>query len=370
MTATATRGTVVVADDSRLMRRVLSQTLRDSGYDVVGEAEDGDAALQLCRSAKPDVMTLDLAMPGLDGMGVLRTLRRDGLDIPVVVVSAFSPAHGARAVDALAEGAFDLIEKPKVGETLSDFGRQLDEKVFAAAGRSITRRRSGAVNGNGTARVRTPPSPAVPRRDPHARAAAPVVKAAPRRTGRPPVVVIATSTGGPRALAQLMPQLPSPLGAGVLMVQHMPPGFTGSLAQRLDNDSPLHVVEAQGGERIAPGTALLAPGGSHLHLADAKSVRLGDGDPVGGLRPRADLTIQDVVDRHGGDVLLVVLTGMGNDGLAGARAVKAAGGRILVEAEETCAVYGMPRAVADAGLADAVLPLHDLPAAIVEEVSR
>lgn len=354
-----TRGTVVVADDSRLMRRVLSQTLRDSGYDVVGEAEDGDAALQLCRSAKPDVMTLDLAMPGLDGMGVLRTLRRDGLDIPVVVVSAFSPAHGARAVDALAEGAFDLIEKPKVGETLSDFGRQLDEKVFAAAGRSKLRRRPTPA----APRPRVAGAPPVPRRASHPRPAR-------RGTGRPPVVVIATSTGGPRALAQLMPKLPSPLGAGVLMVQHMPPGFTGSLAQRLDNDSPLHIVEAQGGERIEPGLALLAPGGSHLHLADARSVRLGDGDPVGGLRPRADLTIQDVVDRHGGDVLLVVLTGMGNDGLAGARAVKAAGGRILVEAEETCAVYGMPRAVADAGLADAVLPLHDLPAAIVEEVSR
>lgn len=361
MTATATRGTVVVADDSRLMRRVLSQTLRDSGYDVVGEAEDGDVALQLCRSAKPDVMTLDLAMPGLDGLGVLRTLRRDGLEIPVVVVSAFSPAHGARAVDALAEGAFDLIEKPKVGETLSDFGRQLDEKVFAAAGRSISRRRTGA------ARLRPSPAPPVARRESHPRPAAPRPG---RRTGRAPVVVIATSTGGPRALSQLMPRLPSPLGAGVLIVQHMPPGFTGSLAQRLDNDSPLHVVEAQGGERIESGQALLAPGGSHLHLADAKSVRLGDGDPVGGLRPRADLTIQDVVDRHGGDVVLVVLTGMGNDGLAGARAVKAAGGRILVEAEETCAVYGMPRAISDAGLADVELPLHALPATIVQEVGR
>lgn len=363
MSGVATRGTVVVADDSRLMRRVLSQTLRDSGYDIVGEAEDGDAALKLCRDTRPDVMTLDLAMPGLDGMGVLRTLRRDGLDIPVVVVSAFSPAHGARAVDALAEGAFDLIEKPKVGETLSDFGRQLDEKVFAAAERGSARRRAN----RGTGRTRPAPhAPPVPRRPSHGRAAAP----APRRVGRPPIVVIATSTGGPRALAQLMPQLPSPLGAGVLIVQHMPPGFTGSLAQRLDGESPLHVVEAQGGEAIAPGTALLAPGGSHLHLADARSVRLGDGEPVGGLRPRADLTIEDVVDRHGKDVVLVVLTGMGNDGLAGARAVKAAGGRILVEAEETCAVYGMPRAIADAGLADVILPLGELPAAIVAEVGR
>ena len=146
MTATATRGTVVVADDSRLMRRVLSQTPRATPATTwSGRRRTATTRWQLCRAAQPDVMTLDLAMPGLDGMGVLRTLQRDGLDIPVVVVCAFCPAHGARAVDALAEGAFDLIEKPTVGETLSDFGRQLDEKVFAAAGRSISRRRVGSA---------------------------------------------------------------------------------------------------------------------------------------------------------------------------------------------------------------------------------
>lgn len=182
-------------------------------------------------------------------------------------------------------------------------------------------------------------------------------------------MIIATSTGGPRALANFMPHLPSPLGAGVLIVQHMPPGFTGSLAQRLDRESPLHVVEAAGGERIEPGVALLAPGGSHLHLDGARAVRLGDGPAIGGLRPRADITIKDAVEQHGADIVLVVLTGMGADALEGARAVRAAGGRILVEAEETCAVYGMPRAVSEAGLADVELPLDQLPAALLEELA-
>jgi two-component system chemotaxis response regulator CheB len=181
------------------------------------------------------------------------------------------------------------------------------------------------------------------------------------------MVVIACSTGGPRALAAVVPALPAPLGAGTLIVQHMPPGFTGSLASRLDRDSRLTVREAQGGEAIRPGTALLAPGGSHLRLDAQRVVRLSDDPPIGALRPRADLTIADAAELYGPDLVLVVLTGMGKDGLDGARAVKARGGRILVEAEDTCTVYGMPRAIAEAGLADAVLPIHELPHAIAQE---
>ena len=181
------------------------------------------------------------------------------------------------------------------------------------------------------------------------------------------VVLIATSTGGPRALAELIPNLPSPLGAGGMIVQHMPAGFTASLAQRLDKSGKLNVIEAQGGEALKPDTLLLAPGGSHLRLGDGGIARLSEEAAIGGLRPRADLTIADVARIYGSSLVLVVLTGMGKDGLEGAKAVKAAGGRILVEAESTCVVYGMPRAVAEAGLADEILPLHELPAAIARE---
>jgi two-component system, chemotaxis family, protein-glutamate methylesterase/glutaminase len=181
------------------------------------------------------------------------------------------------------------------------------------------------------------------------------------------VVAIACSTGGPKALAQLVPHLPSPLGAGGFIVQHMPPGFTASLAGRLDRDARITVREAAGGEQLDPRTLLMAPGGSHLRL-DGHTARLSDEAAIGGLRPRADLTIVDAARTFGNRLILVVLTGMGKDGLEGARAVKQRGGRILVEDESTCTVYGMPRAIAEAGLADVVAPLHDLPAAIAAEV--
>jgi two-component system, chemotaxis family, protein-glutamate methylesterase/glutaminase len=154
----------------------------------------------------------------------------------------------------------------------------------------------------------------------------------------------------------------------VLIVQHMPPGFTASLASRLDAGSPLSVRESAGGEALRPDVALLAPGGSHLRLGDDRRTALSDAAPEGGLRPRADLTIADAARLYGSRVVLVVLTGMGRDGLEGARAVRAAGGRILAEAEETCTIFGMPRAVAEAGLADHVLPLGELGAAIAREV--
>ena len=286
-------------------------------------------------------MTLDLAMPGLDGIGVLRAMRaNDAPDLPVIVVSAFSPAHGARAVDALAEGAFDLVPKPAVGEPFHSFTENLAGRLRAAIAGQV----APTTNGH--------PAPM------------PVAVARPTAARR--AVVIAASTGGPRALSRLLPALPSPLGEGVVVVQHMPAGFTGSLASRLDRDSALSVREAAPGDALEPGTALIAPGGSHLRLELGRGV-LSDADPIGGLRPRADLTIADVVEVWGERTLLVVLTGMGRDGVEGARAVRAAGGRVLAEAAETCTVYGMPRAIVEDGLADLVLPLHDMAQAIVAE---
>ncbi len=346
---------VVVADDSRLMRRILSDALGRQGFDVVATAADGDEALAACTEHRPDAMTLDLHMPGLDGLGVLRALRSGrATSVPVVVVSAFSPAHGARAVDALAEGAFDLVAKPAMGESMADFTVELAKKVSDAAESGKSRRRFAAA----TPRLAAVPATAPP---------TPRVSAPRVRGGAKKFVMIASSTGGPKALGELVPKLPSPLGTGSVIVQHMPPGFTASLATRLDGMSPLNVTEARIGDSVDPKRLLLAPGGAHLRLEADGRVRLSDDAPMGGLRPRADLTIADVAKIYGSSLVLVVLTGMGKDGLEGAKAVKAAGGRILVEAESTCVVYGMPRAVAEAGLADEILPLHDLPAAIARE---
>ena len=339
---------IVVADDSPFMRTVLGGALGAAGFDVVGTARDGDEALAQCRATRPDAMTLDLAMPGLDGLGVLRALKENGApDVPVIVVSAFSPAHGARAVDALAEGAFDLVPKPAVGEPFHTFTENLAERLRQAVAQAATTPLVGNGNGNGHA--------------------APAPRGALPATGAPRAVVIAASTGGPRALAQLLPALPARLGEGTLIVQHMPAGFTGSLAARLDRMSPLHVREAALGDQLEPGTALIAPGGTHLRLDGARQARLTDEAPIGGLRPRADLTIADVAAGWRERTLLVVLTGMGRDGAQGARAVRAAGGRILCEAAESCTVYGMPRAVIEDGLADVVLPLGELAEAIAAE---
>jgi len=358
--APATPIRVVVADDSGFMRRMLSDALGQHGFEVVGVAANGDEALGVCTRLHPDVLTLDLAMPGLDGIGVLRALRDSASPIPVVVVSAFSPAHGARAVDALAEGAVDLVAKPAAGNPPSNFFAELGSKVRAAAG---SRRSSLAAPR--AAATATHARAASPRPAPAATTPSVVRPRTRSRTRR--TVVIACSTGGPRALAGLIPMLPSPLGEGVVIVQHMPPGFTGSLAARLDLASGLEVREASGGELLDPRVALLAPGGKHLRMSDSGHVRLSDEAEVGGLRPRADITIKDVAGRFGPRTLLVVLTGMGRDGLEGAQDVRRLGGRVLVEAESTCTVYGMPRAISEAGLADAELPLHDLAAAIVEE---
>jgi two-component system chemotaxis response regulator CheB len=331
---------IVVADDSPFMRTVLGGALAAAGFDVVGSASNGDEALAQCRALRPDAMTLDLAMPGLDGIGVLRALRaHEAPDLPVVVVSTFSPTHGARAVDALAEGAFDLVPKPEIGDSFHIFADTLAERLRAAVVRQV-------------ATVGSPP------------AATRIVRPA---TAVRRAVIIATSTGGPRALALLLPELPATVGEGVVIVQHMPAGFTNSLAARLDAMSPLAVREAVPGDTVEQGTALLAPGGSHLRLTGGRRASLSDDPAIGGLRPRADLTIADLAESWGERTLLVVLTGMGRDGMDGARAVRAAGGRVLCEAAETCAVYGMPRAVAEDGHADLTLPLHEMAEAIVAE---
>jgi two-component system chemotaxis response regulator CheB len=368
---TAKPSRILVADDSTFMRRLLTQALRDAGFEVVGQAADGDEALSLYRELRPDAMTLDLAMPGMDGIGVLRALRGERASLPVVVVSAFSPAHGARAVDALAEGAFDLVAKPATGEPLEQFVAALGEKVTAAAASSKSPASAAAapVAPTRPAARKAPRIGAEGSAVARMRARRQAAGGAAAAAGAKKVVLIVTSTGGPRALAELIPALPSPLGAGGMIVQHMPAGFTASLAQRLDKSGTLSVVEAQGGEALQPDTLILAPGGSHLRVGPDGVAHLTEDAAIGGLRPRADLTIADAAKVFGDRLVLVVMTGMGKDGLEGAKAVRARGGRILVEAESTCTVYGMPRAIVEADLADEVVPLGELADAIRQELS-
>jgi two-component system, chemotaxis family, protein-glutamate methylesterase/glutaminase len=339
------------------MRKLLNDALRTCNVEVVGEAGNGTEALEACARLHPDVMTLDLQMPGLSGMDVLRRLPPGGPG--VIVVSAYTDEGSALAVEALSIGAAEVIRKPAIDGSMSQFAADLSAGVQAAA---AARHRPGRP-----AVTRPHTAPATPAAKPRsgadrATAAPPRPRSASRVLSRP-VVVIASSTGGPKALAEVVPRLPNPCGAGVLIVQHMPPGFTRSLAERLNAMSKLEVREAVSGDRLQPGVALLAPGGLHLRLYGG-TVKLTEEPPIGGLRPRADVTIEDVAREWHDRCVLMVLTGMGHDATKGAHALKAAGGVILTESEETCVVYGMPRSINEAGLSDVVEPLTKLPAAL------
>lgn len=339
---------VLVCDDSPLLRRVLIDLLTDGGLTVVGEARDGIDLIDRVHELSPDVVTLDVEMPRRNGLDGLRELMRVR-PTPVVMVSTLTGAGSAASVEALACGAVDVVQKPALRLDPARWGTARDElvaKVRAAAGARLSA-------------LARPPRPARPGAGLAARAGG--------TDGR--LVVIATSTGGPRALQALVPRLPSPLGAGVLIVQHMPPGFIAPLAQRLDAVSALDVREARDGDAIRPDTALIAPGGLHLEVSAVGRVALSDAPPIGALRPRADVMFTSAARHYGPSVLAVVLTGMGDDGTAGGRDVRAAGGTLIAEDESSCVVWGMPRAAAAAGLAGAVVPLDAMPLAIAEAVA-
>lgn len=341
---------VVVADDSAFMRRLISDVLTRAGMNVVAIAANGREAIDACREHKPDVLSLDLAMPEIDGIEVLRKLR-PMRDMRIVVVSSFSERDGARAVDALAEGAFELVPKQASSGKLQDFLDDLLYKIEAAQVQKDREDRGGAMP------IDRAPASDTPRPRRRRRALAP------SSAGR--LVVIASSTGGPRALTTVVSGFPETLGQGLLIVQHMPAGFTKSLATRLDAYSKLSIDEAAEGDKIAPGYGFVAPGGRHMRL-NGHRLALSDAPPRSGLRPCADITLDDVVHEYGGNIVLAVLTGMGRDACQGARLVSEAGGVVIAEHGSTTTVNGMPKAVVDAGLADVVAPIEDVSAAIVE----
>jgi two-component system, chemotaxis family, protein-glutamate methylesterase/glutaminase len=335
---------VLIVDDSAFVRKVVRQMLSRSPFlEVVGAARDGDEALELVERLRPDVVTLDLNMPRSDGLDFLRKqmARRP---LPVVVVSIAS-ADGEQVLHALDLGAVDVVRKPTALATdrVLEIADDLIAKVKGAAG----------------ARVGHPPVPSTP----------PAAHSGPSRAANTDVLVIGASTGGPQALKQLVPGLPADLQVPVALVLHMPIGYTELFARSLAGVSQLAVREARDGEPVRPGTALLAPAGYHLAF-----VRMRDDSVVTRLsvrpldtphRPAVDVLFRSAADVYGARALGIVLTGMGSDGTEGAAWIKAQGGRVFTEAEETCVVYGMPRSVADAGLSDRAVPLHKMSEAIL-----
>lgn len=337
---------VLVVDDSAFMRKALSMMIEDDPeIEVVGTARDGIDAIEKVKSLKPDLMTLDVEMPRMDGITALKKIMKEN-PLPVLMVSSLT-VEGARAtIDALSAGAVDFIPKQLsyVSLDITKIKGDLISKIKA-----ITRTRHRTFSPLSTNRTTISNRPG-----------------AMKMTGAQ-IVTMGISTGGPFSLQKIIPLLPVDFPVPVAIVQHMPPHFTKSLADRLDSISRLEVCEAEDGMDLTRGKVYIAPGGFHMKF------RGGGGnvkvvvtkDPSDTLhRPSVDVMFSSAHDIFGGRILAAVLTGMGHDGLEGARLIKRSGGKVIAQDEATCVVYGMPRSIVDAELADAVLPLEGIASAL------
>jgi two-component system chemotaxis response regulator CheB len=346
---------VLIVDDAVVIRRLLADTLAaDPGIEVVGTAANGRIALAKLPQVNPDLVILDIEMPELDGLATLKEIRKTHPKLPVIMFSALTERGAAATLDALALGASDYFAKPAVGGLDASLQVIRDELI--------------------------PEIKALGKREPRSSGAFPAIDGP--RSGTFPavngqtgatvdVVAIGTSTGGPNALAEVFADLPADFPVPIVVVQHMPPTFTRLLAERLTARSPIRVEEGRTGGVLRPGHAWLAPGDFHMTVArDGLAVRVGlnQGPPENSCRPAADSLFRSAAAAFGPNVLAVVLTGMGQDGLRGCEAVRAAGGQVIAQDEATSVVWGMPGFVARAGLADRVLPLGLVAPEIVRRV--
>ncbi|MBI0584376.1 MAG: chemotaxis response regulator protein-glutamate methylesterase [Methanomassiliicoccus sp.] len=336
------RTKVLVVDDSIVMRRIISDLLsKDDEIEVVGSARNGAEAIEMVRQLDPDVVTMDIEMPVMDGLTALQHIMAES-PRPVVMLSSMDKRQADITLKSLDLGAVDFISKT-AGSLSIDLERDSENiraKVKAAARAKV--------------RPRSAPSAVQP--------------ATMLALSGDWVVLIGSSTGGPKALPEVLSRLPANLPAAVLIVQHMPEGFTRSFAERLNWASPLEVKEAEDGEEIKKGKVYLAPGNRHMVLKGTR-LHLDDGPKVNYVRPAADVLMKSVAPLYGPRTIGVILTGMGSDGAEGMRLIKQNGGKTIVQNEDTCVVYGMPKAVADIGAADRIVPLEDIARTITIMIS-
>jgi two-component system chemotaxis response regulator CheB len=337
---------ILVVDDAVVMRKLITETLRqDPDLEVVGVAANGKIALQRIPQLNPDLLTLDLEMPEMDGLTTVRELRKTYPKLPVILFSTLSQRGAKITLEALAAGANDYVTKPanigSVTEAIQRLQEELTPKIKALCRHLVTASASAAQP------ARFAPAPA----------------ALPARAVPIEVVCIGTSTGGPNALATVFQDFPANFPLPIVIVQHMPPMFTAMLAERLTAHSQIPCQEAVEGMLLERGRAYIAPGGRHMEVcraAEAVRLHLHDGTPENSCRPAVDVLFRSVAAAYGGAVLGVVMTGMGRDGLRGCEAIREHHGQILAQDEATSVVWGMPGYVAQAGLADKVLPLNQI----------
>ena len=395
---------VLIADDSAFMRKVLSDMFASQpDFEVAGTARNGQETVERVKELSPDLVTLDVNMPVMDGLEALDIIMKEH-PIPVVMLSSLTQKGTEQTVKALALGAVDFISK--AGGSISSIDGitgEILEKCRAAAkaharkttlapppkpasaGPPVMKRIQLPLRqGYKPQESARPPEPAAPAHT-FAKRNNPLLKrnantpAPPNRPSALPMtdmgrgaeklVVIGTSTGGPQALQNVITRLPGNLPCGVVIVQHMPAGFTKALADRLNTISEIAVKEAEDGDSIRPGQVYIAPGNYHLRIRNGTQIVLGQDPPVGNHRPAVNVMFSSVASL-GRKLVAVIMTGMGCDGCEGMREIKEAGGYSIAQDEPTCVVYGMPKAVVDAGLADEIKPVQDIAQAIVEAVKR
>jgi two-component system chemotaxis response regulator CheB len=386
---------VLVVDDSPFIRNAITESLSsDPEIEVVGTAANGRIALMRFRELAPDLVTLDVDMPVMDGLATLRELRRMAPSLPVVMCSALTERGASATLDALAMGATCYITKPtktsSMEESMSRLRDELLPKIRALGPGSTPAERRMLTK---SARVQqspplglleqskkaspVPDSQTGAQREKEASRENPVTPSTapfpfPRTSGRIEIVVIGVSTGGPNALAELIPQLPADFPVPVAVVQHMPALFTKLVAERLNCQSALSVKEAKEGDFLLPGGAWIAPGDFHMTIQPASRhyrVALNQDSPDNFCRPSVNVLFRSATQAFGGNVLGVILTGMGSDGTEGCRMIRAAGGQVLAQDADSSVVWGMPGSVVEQRLADAVLPISKIAQNIIQRVS-
>ena len=343
---------ILIVDDSAFIRYALTKRLdEEPDLTIIGTAHDGIDALEKVAQLQPDVVTLDIEMPHLNGLDTLRQIMAQH-PRPVIMLSTLTQDGARETFRALALGAVDFVPKPTTTIHIQQVLDTLKTKIRGVAHVPAGRLRL----------LRQAPAPTC----------AALSSAAPSRPlgAKDVVLVIGASTGGPQALQRVVSGLPADLPAALAIVQHMPPQFTATLAERLNAHSAFAIRESDGTETLRVGQGLLAPGGHHLVLHRGGGVALSSAAPRNHVRPAVDVTFESAAEAYGRATVAVILTGMGSDGTAGAHRIKAAGGLVLAEAEETCVVYGMHRSAADAGVVDALVPLDDMAEAAARMVHK
>lgn len=352
----------LVVDDSALYRKFVSSALSDiEGVDVIGTASNGQLALEKIEKLKPDLITLDQEMPELDGLGLLRELAAKNIDVAAIMVSSLTDEGAKTTNTALQLGAFDFVLKP-VGKSPEESRIQLKADLTPEIKAFVASRQKSSSQTN------------LQQSTSSADAAIQQMQKAIQGTHLPPEIIgIGVSTGGPAALNRLLPKIPGNFPCPIVLVQHMPPKFTKSLADDLNRICELEVKEAAEGMVAKPGELLIAPGGSQMRITtlnDKAIAQVTDDPPERNCKPAVDYLFRSIAHCYGDRSIGVILTGMGDDGTLGCQELKKVGARVFTQDEQSCVVYGMPRMVCEAGLSDHSAPLLDIAGLLMEAVSQ